>query len=99
VLKPASLSFGPQAKGTTSTPHSVTITNKNAAPVLMGDISATDDFIVSSNNCPTTLGPQQDCTIQIEFSPDETATISGNILISDSDPDSPQTLNVSGKGQ
>jgi phospholipase C len=99
VLKPASLKFGSQPRGTTSAPQSVTIINNNGAPVLMGDISATDDFIVSSSNCPTTLNPQQNCTIQIEFSPDETGAISGNIYISDSDPSSPQNVKASGTGQ
>jgi len=67
--------------------------------VLIGDISATDDFLVSANTCPATLGLQQNCTIQIEFRPDETGSISGNVFISDSDPSSPQRIVVSGTGQ
>lgn len=99
VLKPGSLSFGSQTVGTTSAPQTVTITNKNATPVLVGDISATDDFVVSANSCPATLGSQQGCTIQVEFSPDETGSISGTVLISDNDSSSPQKLNVSGMGK
>jgi hypothetical protein len=99
TLKHGSLDFGSQAVGTTSAPRSVTITNVNASSVLIGDISATDDFLVSSNTCPATLASQQNCTIQIEFSPDETGSISGTVFISDSDPSSPQKIVVSGTGQ
>ena len=99
VVKPGSLAFGSQAVGTTSAPRSVTITNQNATSVLIGDISASDDFMVSSNNCPATLGPQQTCAIEVKFSPDEPGSTSGTVLISDSDPTSPQKVNVSGTGK
>ncbi len=99
VLNPDKLAFGSQAVGTTSAPQTVTITNKNATSVLIGDIRATDDFIVSADSCPATLGSQQHCTIQVEFAPDETGSTSGTVLISDSDPTSPQKLTVSGNGK
>jgi len=65
----------------------------------MGDISATDDFIVSANTCPATLGPATSCTIQVEFAPDETGAIAGAVNISDEDPSSPQKVSLSGTGQ
>jgi phospholipase C len=99
VLNPDKLAFGSQAVGTTSAPQTVTITNKNATSVLIGDIRATDDFIVSADSCPAKLGSQQHCTIQVEFAPDETGSTSGTVLISDSDPTSPQKLTVSGNGK
>jgi phospholipase C len=99
ALSPNRLAFGSQAVGTTSAAHTVTISNKNATSVLIGDIRATDDFIVSSNRCPATLGSQQNCTIQVVFSPDETGSISGTVLISDNDPSSPQKVIVSGTGK
>jgi phospholipase C len=99
VLSSATLTFAPQAVGTTSAPQSVIITNSNATPVLVGNITATDDFIVSSNNCPATLPSQQNCTIQVKFSPDEAGSISGTVYISDNDPGSPQRITLSGTGQ
>jgi phospholipase C len=99
VLKPGSLSFGSQAVGTTSAPQTITITNKNTTAVLVGDISASDDFIVSANTCPATLGSQRNCTVQVKFLPDETGSISGTLLISDNDPSSPQKVNLSGTGK
>ncbi|HEV2728922.1 MAG TPA: choice-of-anchor D domain-containing protein, partial [Terriglobales bacterium] len=99
TLKPAMLNFGSQTVGTTSTPQPVTITNRKATPVLMGDISATDDFIVSGNTCPATLGARKSCTIQIEFSPDEAGSLTGTIFVSDDDRTSPQRVVVSGTGR
>jgi len=99
VLSPQNIGFGSQAVGTTSGPKTVTITNHNPAAVLMGNLIATDDFLVSANNCPASLGAQQSCTIQIEFSPDETGSITGNVYISDSDLASPQSVSVSGTGK
>jgi len=97
-LNPAQLSFGSQAVGTTSAPMTVTLTNENSFAVLMGTITATDDFIVSSNKCPATLATGQSCAVQVEFAPDETGSIGGTLFISDSDPNSPQELALSGTG-
>jgi phospholipase C len=99
VLKPSTLAFASQTVGTTSAPKSVTITNQNSASIAMGNISATDDFIASANNCPATLAPTKSCTIQIEFKPDETGAKSGTAYISDEDPSSPQLVGLSGTGK
>lgn len=99
VLSPGSLGFGSQTVGTTSAPQTVTITNQNVTSIVMGDISATDDFIVSAKNCPATLGPAKSCTIQVEFAPDETGAATGTVYISDEDPASPQKVSLGGTGK
>jgi non-ribosomal peptide synthetase component F len=99
VLSPGSLGFGSQTVGTTSVPQTVTITNQNVTSIVMGDISATDDFIVSAKNCPATLGPTKSCTIQVEFAPDETGAATGTVYISDDDSASPQKVSLGGTGK
>jgi phospholipase C len=99
VLSPAKLAFGSQAVGTTSAPMTVTITNQNTAAILVGAVTATDDFIVSTNNCPATLGRGQSCAIQVEFAPDETGSATGTLYVSDSDRSSPQSLPMTGTGK
>lgn len=99
VLSPQRLAFGNQKVGTTSSPQSVTITNQNSKAVLMGEMIPTAEFIVSGNNCPATLGTLKSCTIQIEFSPTATGSVTGDVYISDSDFSSPQFVSVSGTGQ
>jgi hypothetical protein len=98
VLSPANLAFGSVAVGTTSAPKTLTITNRNPAAIAMGTITATDDFVVSSNNCPATLGVRKSCTVQVEFAPDETGTTTGTLFVSDNDASAPQQLPMSGKG-
>ena len=99
VLNPPHLGFGAQAVGTTSAPISMTITNQNSSAITMGTVTATDDFIVSANNCPASLSHGQSCTVQVEFSPDETGSIGGTLFVSNSDPSSPQEAPLTGKGK
>lgn len=99
VLSPAKLAFGSQAVGTTSPAMTLTITNQNTASILVGAVTATDDFIVATNNCPATLGPGKSCSVQVEFAPDETGSTSGSLFVSDNDPSSPQQLPMSGTGK
>jgi hypothetical protein len=65
----------------------------------MGAVTSTDDFVVSSNKCPATLGTGQSCALQVEFSPDETGATTGTMFVSDSDASSPQALPLSGTGK
>jgi len=99
VLSPAKLVFGSQAVGTTSAPLTLTITNHNTTAILVGTVTATDDFKVSANHCSSTLGLGRSCTVQVEFAPDEIGSITGTFFISDNDPSSPQQLPMSGTGK
>jgi hypothetical protein len=99
VLSPAKLSFGSQLVGTTSNPMTVTIINTNKSGILTGAVTATDDFIVSSNNCPANLGAGQSCAVQVEFAPDETGATTGTLYVSNSDASSPETIPISGIGK
>ena len=71
----------------------------NPINVLMGVMIPTAEFIVSVNNCPATLGTHKSCAIEIEFSPNATGSVAGDVYISDSDVSSPQFVSVSGTGQ
>ena len=99
VLSPTHLAFGSQTVGTSSAPMTVTITNQNTAAILVGAVTATVEFIVSTNNCPASLGFGQSCTVQVEFAPNETGSTAGTLFISDSDPSSPQQVPLSGTGK
>lgn len=99
VWSPQGLAFGMQAVGTTSAPRTLTLTNQNTAAILMGPITATVDYIVSANNCPATLGPGKNCTVEVEFAPTQTGPMPGTLYVSDSDPNSPQEPPLSGTGK
>lgn len=99
VANPSQIAFGNQAVGTTGAAVTVTLKNQNSFTILMGAVTATDDFLVSSNNCPASLSPGKSCAVQVEFSPDETGKIAGTLLVTSSDPNSPQEVALSGTGQ
>ncbi|MGB9235997.1 MAG: alkaline phosphatase family protein [Terriglobales bacterium] len=100
ALAPVTLAFGKQKVGTTSGPQTVTITNHNATAALVGSIiTGTNDFIVSGDSCPASLGSQQNCAIQLEFSPHKKGNVTHSVYVSDSDMNSPQHVSVSGTGQ
>lgn len=99
VLSPAKLVFGSQAVGTTSAPLTLTVTNQNPSAITMGTVTVSDDFVVSSNNCPATLGVGKSCAVEVEFSPDETGATTGTLFIADTDQSSPQQLPMSGTGK
>ena len=60
---------------------------------------ASDDFLISSNNCPASLSPGKSCAIKVKFSPDETGKVAGTVFVTSSDPNSPQEISLSGTGQ
>jgi len=93
------IAFGNQAVGTTSAPVTITLTNENSFTILVGAVTASDDFLVSSNNCPASVSPGKSCAVQVEFSPDETGKVTGTLFVTSSDPNSPLELGLSGTGQ
>ena len=97
-LAPPSLTFAAQPVGTSSSPQSVVLTNNGTGSLTMGAISASGDFIVSSNNCTGTIHGGTACSIGIEFKPTATGTRTGSLSISDSDPTSPQSVPLQGTG-
>lgn len=69
-VSPATLTFGPQAYGTTSAPQSVTLTNTGSAPLNVTGVLAKYQ-IASTQNClsATPLAPGASCTEQVTFTP------------------------------
>jgi N,N-dimethylformamidase beta subunit-like protein/HYDIN/CFA65/VesB family protein/centrosomal CEP192-like protein len=103
-LSPASLSFGPQQVGTTSSGQTVTLTNTGTGPLTISSIGITGtnagDF-GQTNTCPvspSTLAAGANCTVSVRFSPSATGTRSASLSVTDDAPGSPQTVTLSGSG-
>ncbi len=96
------LAFGTQAVKTTSAAKKVTVTNKGTASVTMGGITLNEtDFAISANTCPASgsaLAAGASCTVSVVFKPKTTGAKKGALVITDSDPSSPQIVGVSGTG-
>lgn len=95
---PGSLSFGPLPLSTTSASKAVTLKNTSAASVSINSINATGNFAVVSNTCGSSLSSAASCTVNITFTPTIAGALVGSLAISDSAPDSPQTIALSGTG-
>jgi hypothetical protein len=96
-LSATSVTFGPQAFGTTSAPKSVTLSNSGTAPLAISSISANGDF-AQSNNCGTSLAAGSNCKIDITFSPTAAGTRTGTLSVTDNALGSPRTASLSGTG-
>lgn len=100
TLSAASIGFGGQLIGTTSTAKTVALTNTGTAGLLLSPIGASGDF-GESDNCPvspSTLAANTACTITVSFSPSVPGAVSGEITITDNASNTPQMVNLSGTG-
>jgi phospholipase C len=97
ILSTARLSMGYQAVGTTSAATTILVSNFGTAPLTINQISSTSEF-PQTNNCPASLGAAESCNVNITFAPAGTDPRTGTVTVQDSDPSSPQTAQLVGKG-
>jgi len=99
TLTPASATYAKQKVGTTSAAKTFTLTNDRAVTLTNIVVSTTGDFAVSSTTCTTSLAAKGKCTISLTFTPTETGTRTGELSVSDSASNSPQTSSLTGTGE
>jgi hypothetical protein len=104
-VSPASVSFGGQKVGTTSSDSTVHVTNAGDADLVLGTVSASDttvgstgEFVVDSNGCGTDPVPADGCDITVTFSPASTGPKTGVLSISSNDSASPAAVSLTGDG-
>lgn len=103
VFAPATLAFGLQSPGTTSSPQSLTITNTGQVSLTIGSLlqggNAPQYFALKSDACTgTTLAANASCTITIAFSPPVIGPFSAVLSVNDTASDSPQSVLITGTG-
>ena len=100
-LSPANLNFGNQTVGITSTPQNVTLTNTGNINLTITSIQITGanrgDF-AQTNNCPSSVLPNNSCQINVTFTPASTGTRNAAVAITDNAPNSPQSVPLTGVG-
>lgn len=97
AIVPPALGFGNLKAGGTSSPQTVMVTNQSGATLTGVTIAASAGF-TETNNCPATLAVNASCTITVTFAPTVNGPLDGTITITDSAPDSPQTITAGGTG-
>jgi len=98
-LTPPKLDFGSVPVGTTSLPKIATLTNTSNSALTVRDISASGIDFAETNTCPSTLPAGGSCATEVTFKPAIDGPRMGTIMISTSDPASPQFLVLTGTGQ
>jgi phospholipase C len=93
-----SLTFPSTDVGTTSKSQNITLSNTGSIPLVIGSIVTTGDFAISKTTCGTSLASGAKCEIAVTFTPTTTGTLTGNVIITDSDALSPQMPKLSGTG-
>ena len=99
TLTPASVTYAPQTVGTTSAAKTFTLTNNQAVALTSIAISTTGDFAVSATTCTTSLAAKGKCTISVTFTPQAIGKRTGQLSVSDSADNSPQTSSLTGSGK
>jgi hypothetical protein len=96
-LSPTNLSFPSQLLNTTSSAQTVTLTNTGNLNLDVSQVQVTGPF-AETNTCGTSVLATQSCTISITFTPTAAGAAIGTLTITDSAPDSPQSVPLSGTG-
>ena len=96
-LTPSTMTFLTQLVGTNSTSQPATLTNTGTSAISITSI-ATSATYTQTNNCPTSLPAAGSCTINVVFVPNKAGTLTGTLTVTDSAPNSPQTVALTGTG-
>lgn len=95
---PLAVSFGAESVGTTTAAKKVSLKNTSSASVSINSIAVTGNFAIAGKTCGTSLASDATCAVNLTFTPSVAGAITGSLAISDSAPDSPQTVALSGSG-
>jgi len=98
TLMPTSALFGWWAVGMTSTAKAFTLANNQNVALTSIAISTNGDFAMSATTCTTSLAAKGKCTISVTFTPKALGTRIGQLSVSDSASNSPQTVALTGTG-
>jgi hypothetical protein len=94
-FSPTSLTFPSQSVGSTSVSQSITLTNSGTGQLTVTGVQSAGDF-AETNNCGTVAANGGTCLMQVTFTPTSTGTRTGTLVVTDSAPNSPQTILLSG---
>ena len=103
TFQPASLAFGNKVSvDTSSKPRTVTITNsgrKRSMPLSIAMESVSPPQFAIKSQCEKVLKPRKSCKVSVTFTPTNTTPQLGTLTIIDDEPNSPQSVSLSGTGK
>jgi hypothetical protein len=101
ALSSASLSFGAEALGYSTPAQGVTLTNNTNSAFVIVSIKLTGadaTSFVTSNTCGTSLAAGATCRFGVRFVPVALGAANAAVTVTDSAPNSPQSVALSGTG-
>ena len=101
TLLPSSLTFAPQAVGTTSANQTVILTNNQSVTLNISNIfgaGADPSDFIQSNDCGSSVPAGLSCTFNIAFAPAAIGSRTATLNVVDDAPNSPQIVSFSGTG-
>jgi Phosphoesterase family/Protein of unknown function (DUF1573)/Abnormal spindle-like microcephaly-assoc'd, ASPM-SPD-2-Hydin len=96
ILGSSDLNVGNALVGASSSMKAM-LTNRGGSAMTIDSIAASGDFSASSD-CPKSLKSGVACTITVKLTPTAAGPRTGTLTVTDSDPSSPQTANLTGQG-
>jgi probable HAF family extracellular repeat protein len=102
TLSSSQLQFAAQLVGTTSVEKSITLTNTGSAPLTLHGIhfigANINDFAATADLTGFVLAPGQSRLIPVRFTPTAAGSRTASLSVSDTAPDSPQIVDLTGTG-
>jgi hypothetical protein len=96
-LQPDTLDFGTVSVGKNAT-LTTQLTNIRKSTLEISSITAGKGAFSQTNNCGSSVGPGQSCTITVTFTPPTAGSFGGAVEVKDKVPGSPQRVFLSGRG-
>ena len=96
-VSPRQIPFPNQGVGTTSPAAAVTIWNNQVGTLTISNIQISPPF-AQTNNCGSSLAPNQQCTVDVTFTPTAKQYYSSSLVITDTAGNSPQVVTLTGNG-
>lgn len=97
-LSTTSVTFGNQAVGTTSSSHTVTVTNVGTGKLTVSSFSVSPSQFVVSGPASTSLAPGYSAKYSITFKPTTTSSYSGTLTFKTNSTTSAPAVKLSGTG-
>ena len=97
TANPASVAFGNQAVGSTSSAQTVTVSNLGTTAAAISSVSTSAPF-AQTNNCGNSLAAGASCSVQVSFTPTAAGAANGTLSVASNAPGSPLTVALSGTG-
>ena len=97
-VDPEELEFEEQAAGTVSPAQAITVTNEGSAPLVVSSVESSGSEYLATNHCHAAVEPEQSCTIDVRFAPQQVGSTAATLTIYSTAGSSPTEVQLEGKG-